>query len=111
MHMLMKVRAFYKFLIISLYIFINDLILFIEKSEICNFVDDNTLYSVGKKIENVISDLKTSLFGMDSFRIKSLKAKPVKFQFMVLRNKDERVFYIYANNVNPIKDKFYKRRK
>ena len=30
---------------------------------------------------------------------------------MVLRNKDERVFYIYANNVNPIKDKFYKRRK
>ena len=47
--MLMKVRAFYKFLIISLYIFINDLILFIEKSEICNFVDDNTLYSVGKK--------------------------------------------------------------
>ena len=111
MHMLMKVRAFYKFLIISLYIFINDLILFIEKSEICNFVDDNTLYSVGKKIENVISDLKTSLFGMDSFRIKSLKAKPVKFQFMVLRNKYERVFYIYTNNVSPIKDNFYKCRK
>ena len=100
--MLMKVRAFYKFLIISLYIFINDLILFIEKSEICNFVDDNTLYSVGKKIENVISDLKTSLFGMDSFRIKSLKAKPDKFQFMVLRNKYDRVFYIYTNNVSPI---------
>ena len=65
MHMLMKVWVFYKFLIISLYILINDLSLFIEKSEICNFVDDNTLYSVGKKIENIISDLKTSLFGGD----------------------------------------------
>ena len=63
--MLMKVWVFHKFLIISLYILINDLSLFIEKSEICNFVDDNTLYSVGKKIENIISDLKTSLFGGD----------------------------------------------
>ena len=38
-------------------IFINYLFLFIRKSEVCNFAEDNTLYSVGKNIENVISDL------------------------------------------------------
>ena len=45
-------------------IFINDLFLFIRKHGICNFEDDDTLYSVGKNIENVISDLKTDLVGV-----------------------------------------------
>ena len=43
--------------------FINDLFLFIRKSGVCNFADDNTLYSVGKNIENVISELKTDFVG------------------------------------------------
>ena len=81
-------------------IFINDLFLFIRKSGVCNFVDDNTLYSVGKNIENVISDLKTDLVGvMEWFKINSLKANPGKFQFMVLGYKDERSFNIRINNV------------
>ena len=74
--------------------------LFIRKSGVCNFADDNTLYSVGKNIENVISDLKTDLVGvMEWFKINSLKANPGKFQFMVLGNKDERSFNIHINNV------------
>ena len=40
-------------------IFINDLFLFVRKSGVCNFADDNTLYNVGKNIENVISDLNS----------------------------------------------------
>ena len=81
-------------------IFINDLFLFIRKSGVCNFADDNTLYSVGKNIENVISDLKTDLVGvMEWFKINSLKANPGKFQFMVLGSKDERSFNIHINNV------------
>ena len=72
-------------------IFINDLFLFIRKSGVCNFADDNTLYSVEKNIENVISDLKTDLIGvMEWFKINSLKANPGKFQFMVIGNKHER---------------------
>ena len=52
-------------------IFINDLFLFIRKSEVCNFADDNT-YSVGKNIGNFISDLKTDLVGaMKWFKINS----------------------------------------
>ena len=39
------------------HIFINDLFLSIRKSGVCNFADDNTLCTVGKNIENVISDL------------------------------------------------------
>ena len=53
-------------------IFINDSFLFIRKSEVCNFADDNTLYSVGKNIENVIPNLKTDLVGvMEWFKINS----------------------------------------
>ena len=81
-------------------IFINDLFLFIRKSGVCNFAYDNTLYSVGKNIENVILDLKTDLVGVrEWFKINSLKANLGKFQFMVLRNKDERSFNIHINNV------------
>ena len=70
--------------------------LFIRKSEVCNFADDNTLYSV----ENVISDLKSDLVGvMEWFEINSLKANTGKFQFMVLGNKDERSLEIHINNV------------
>ena len=81
-------------------IFINDLFLFIRKSGVCNFADDNTLYSVGKNIENIISDLKTDLLGvMEWFKINSLKDNPGKFQFMVFGNKDERTFNIHINNL------------
>ena len=74
--------------------------LYIRKYGVCNFADDNTLYSVGKKIENFISDLKTDLIRvMEWFKINSLRANPGKFQFMVLGNKDERSFNIHINNV------------
>ena len=81
-------------------IFINDLFLFIRKSEVCNFADDNALYSVGKNIEDVISDLKTGLYRvMEWFKINLSKANPGKFQFMVFGSKDERSFDIHINKV------------
>ena len=74
--------------------------MFIRKSGVCNFADDNTLYSVGKNIENDISDLKTDLVGlMEWFKINSLKANPGKLQFILLGNKDESSFNIQINNV------------
>ena len=81
-------------------IFINDLFLFIRKSGIWNFADDNTLYSVGKNIENVIQTWKLiSLGWWNGSKTNSLKASPGKFQFIVLGNKDERSFSIHINNV------------
>ena len=39
-------------------IFINDLLFVIEKSDICNFADDNILYSCGVNLKTVLEDLK-----------------------------------------------------
>ena len=66
-------------------IFINDLFFFITKSEVCNFADDNTLYSCNKNLEHVFSNLKYDLRNvLDWFKIKSMKANLGKFQFMLL---------------------------
>ena len=40
------------------YIFINDLFFVIEKSDICNFVDDDTFYSCGVTCKTVLENLK-----------------------------------------------------
>ena len=46
----------------------------IQKSEVCNFADDNTLFCGGKNLDLVL----------DWCKINSLRANPEKFQFMVL---------------------------
>ena len=60
--------------------FINNMFMIIEQLDICNFADDNTLYSCGESLtgikENLISDTKSIL---NWFRLNSLKAKPAKF--------------------------------
>ena len=49
-------------------IFINDIFFFIEKSEICNFADDNTLYLCDRNLlrikENLAFDIKIFCFGL-----------------------------------------------
>ena len=66
-------------------IFINDLFFSIKKSEVCNFADDNTLFSGDKNLEQVFSNLNSDLSNViDWYKINSLKANPGKFQFMVL---------------------------
>ena len=42
-------------------IFMKDLFFSITKSEVCNFADDNTLYSCNKNLEYVFSNLKYDL--------------------------------------------------
>ena len=66
-------------------IFINHLFLFIKRSHVWNFVDDNTLYSCNKNpsviFQDLVYDLKNLLYW---FRINSLKPYLKKFQSMVL---------------------------
>ena len=38
-------------------VFINDIFMFIEKSGICNFADDNTIYDCGKDLSNILENL------------------------------------------------------
>ena len=81
-------------------ILINDIFFFIEKSEICNFVDDNTLYSCYKNLwrikENLTSDMKNILF---CFRTNSLKANAGKFQSMILTRKNHRRQRMVINSI------------
>ena len=70
-------------------IFINDLFLFIEKSEVCNFADDNTLYVCDPSVDNVINSLQTDVDHLIKwFTDNSLVANPSKFQLMFLGSKE-----------------------
>ena len=76
-------------------IFIDDLFFVITLSEVCNFADDNTLYSSNKELEIVFRNLETDLSNVLAwFNINSLKANPDKFQFMVLGTKEDDSFVL-----------------
>ena len=69
-------------------VFINHLFMFIESCEICNFADDNTLYSSGIELSSILENLKHDMKTIFKwFRVNSLKANPGKFQFMILGQK------------------------
>ena len=64
-------------------------------SEVCNFADDNTLYSSNKELEVVFRNLETDLSNVLAwFNINSVKVNPGKFQFMVLGKKENNSFLL-----------------
>ena len=76
-------------------IFINDLFFVITLSELCNFADENTLYSSDKELEIVFRNLETDLSNVLAWiNISSLKPNPAKFQFMVLGTKEDDSFVL-----------------
>ena len=53
-------------------VFINDIFMFIEESEICNFAGDNTFYDCGKDLSNILENLKHDMkILLKCFRINS----------------------------------------
>ena len=81
-------------------IFINDTFMIIEESDICNFADDDTLYSCGETLteikENLISDTEIIL---NWFRLTFLKANLGKFQFMILEDKSHHKHVLKINSI------------
>ena len=76
-------------------IFINDLFLNVIKSEVCNFADDSTLCSFDKKFDTIFSNLKYDLKNVLSwFQANFLKANRSKFQFVILRDKQNTCFVL-----------------
>ena len=66
-------------------IFLNDLLWFVEKTDICNFANDNTIYSCTKSVNFVIENLQYDLkIALKWFEDKQMMANPGKFQFMIL---------------------------
>ena len=43
-------------------IYVNDLIYLIQNTGICNFADDNTIYSCGTNLDGIIIDLEEDLY-------------------------------------------------
>ena len=66
-------------------IFINDLLSVVEKTDICNFADDNTIYSCADSIAEVVENLKHDLSKVLSWcKANLLAANPSKFQMLIM---------------------------
>ena len=84
-------------------IFINDLFFFVEKTNVCNFADDNTIYKCDADLKVVLEDLQYDMkILLNWFKVNSMKPNPKKFQFMIL-GKTKRL--PVTLNVNTIKIK------
>ena len=57
-------------------IFINDFFLFVEKTNVCNFSDDNTIYSCNNNLQTILNDIINASMW---FEVNSMKANPKKF--------------------------------
>ena len=67
---------------------VNDLICFIQNTEICNFADDDTIYFCGSYLDGIIIDLEEDLCQMlEWFESNRLAADPSNFQIMLLGTK------------------------
>ena len=81
-------------------IFINDLFLFIEKTNICNFADDNTIYSYNNNLPTILKNLKHDMINvLKWFKVNSMKANPKKFQFMILGKSTRQTIILTINNI------------
>ena len=81
-------------------LFINDLFLFIERTNICNFADDNTIYSCNINLQTILIDLKFDMQNiLKWFKVNSMKPNPKKFQFMVLGRSTRQSIILNINNI------------
>ena len=66
-------------------IFLNDMLWFVQKTDICGFADGNTIYRCAKSVNDVIENLQSDLkIALKWFKDNQMMANPGKFQFMIL---------------------------
>ena len=81
-------------------LFINDLFLFIERTNICNFADDNTIYSCNINLQTILKDLKYDMQNiLKWFKVNSMKPNPKKNQFMILGKSTRQSIILNINNI------------
>ena len=68
--------------------------MFIVKTEVFNFADDNTIDGCGEGLYNILGIIKHD----ESFRINSLQANPGKVQFMILGKKKRNSVKLMINS-------------
>ena len=88
-------------------IYINDLLLSIQETEICNYADDTTIYTCDIRLENVISRLENdSKIIIDWLRNSYMKLNEDKCHFMIFgeRTNQEASINIGSCSVNNSKE-------
>ena len=81
-------------------LFINDLFLFFERTYICNFTDDNTIYSCNINLQTMLIDPKFDMQNiLKWFKVNSMKPNPKKFQFMVIGSSTRQSIILNINNI------------
>ena len=81
-------------------LFVNDLFLFIERTNICNFADDNTIYGCNINLQTILIDLKFDMQNiLKWFKVNSVKPNPKKFKFMVLGSSTRQSIILNINNI------------
>ena len=87
-------------------IFLNDLIFFIQETEVCNFADDTTIYSCSLNNKEAAHKLSTDTYiVLNWFKVNSMVANPNKFQIMFLRSKIDNSKITFAIENKQIKCK------
>ena len=80
-------------------IFINDLLLFIKETDICNFADDTTPYASGKELDTITFKLHIETNTVIQwFYDNEMVANPSKFQLMFLSIKKRCLFSIIISS-------------
>ena len=81
-------------------IFLNDLFLFISKSFLSNYVDDNTLYTFGEDLEKIKDNLWNSFDTKHQwFHEYYLVLNAGKFHFIYLGNNTENEIFLFSNTL------------
>ena len=66
-------------------VFLNDLLLFIKETVICNFADDTTLYACGKELDTISFKLEIETnTAIQWLKVNEMVGNPSKFQLMFL---------------------------
>ena len=69
-------------------IFLSDIFYFINNGNLCNYADDNTLYSIGKSLNMVKENLKINFLIMQNcFYENYMVLNPAKCHYLVLGNR------------------------
>ena len=73
-------------------IYLNDLFLFLEKTEVCNYADDTTIYTCGPNVENVVAKLMNDVFAISEwFPNNRIKLNEDKCHLMIFGGKANQV--------------------
>ena len=73
-------------------IHLNDLFLFLEETEVCNYADDTTIYTCGANVENVIAKLENDALAISEwFPNNRMKLNEDKCHLMVFGGKSNEV--------------------